>query len=205
MATDTTVYTVCGWLTAGVRTHAPLYFATFSHFKLEGESRFRKNSLEILTKFWVKISEIKNFGDGSDESYAWAKVPPDLSRRVALSYISRTAHFSMLHYKRHAALCEEGSLRYPPWRVVGGSTRWRLPRCALGVWVCRLSRLVAEAFVCPRASRPCHVLVDLIHVVHVVYLKGWHASVWLGALASINAPQRHVYAHSRTASATHCS
>ena len=31
--------------------------------------------------------------------------------------------------------------------------------------MCRLSRLVAEAFVCLRALRPCHVLVDLIHVV----------------------------------------
>ena len=32
----------------------------------------------------------------------------------------------------------------------------------------RLSRLVAEEFVCLRASRPCHVLVDPIHVVHPV-------------------------------------
>ena len=34
-----------------------------------------------------------------------------------------------------------------------------------GVWAYRLSRLVAVAFVCLRVSHPCHVLVDLIHVV----------------------------------------
>ena len=42
------------------------------------------------------------------------------------------------------------------------------PSLRAGVWACRLSRLlVAVAFVCLRASRLCHVLVDLT-LIHVV-------------------------------------
>ena len=35
--------------------------------------------------------------------------------------------------------------------------------------------VLAEAFVCLRASRPCHVLVDLIQVVQGVSVRVWHA------------------------------
>ena len=57
---------------------------------------------------------------------------------------------------------------------VGSHVPSRLPSEApslrAGVWACRLSRLVAVAFVCLRAPRPCHVLVDLIHV--VLFMSG---------------------------------
>jgi hypothetical protein len=68
-------YTVCGW-------HAPLIHVfvispIFSHFKLEGESRFRKDFARNFDEIWVKIREINERNLGTVPT----KVRPGPTRR----------------------------------------------------------------------------------------------------------------------------